>query len=123
MRYLTERKRAEGLGASGEGTGHHWYMTVTSVTLAFLVPTFVLVFGRALGGTRAEVLEIFARPVPAILTALVLFVAMQHFWRGAQMMVSDYWRGSLRKGLIMLAIGLAYLVMVTGLYALARIAL
>jgi succinate dehydrogenase / fumarate reductase membrane anchor subunit len=123
MRYLTERKRAEGLGASGEGTHHHWYMTVSSVTLAFLVPTFLIVFGSALGGTRAEVLETFARPVPAILTALVLFVAMQHFRRGAQMMISDYWRGSLRKGLIMLAIGLAYLVMVTGLYALARIAL
>jgi hypothetical protein len=38
------------------------------------------------------------------------------------MLVSDYWRGSLYKGLLMLAIGLAYLVMATGLYALVRIA-
>jgi succinate dehydrogenase / fumarate reductase membrane anchor subunit len=122
MRYLTDRKRAEGRGASGRGTDHHWYMTVSAVTLAFLVPTFIVVFGRALGGSRAEVLDTFSQPLPAILTGLVLFVAMQHFWRGAQMLVSDYWRGSLYKGLLMLAIGMAYLVMATGLYALVRIA-
>ena len=37
MRYLTARKRAEGKGASHTGTEHHWYMTVSSVALAFLV--------------------------------------------------------------------------------------
>lgn len=123
MRYLTDRKRAEGKGASGTGTEHHWYMTVTSVTLACLIPTFIILFGRALGGTRAEVIEVFSSPFMAILTALVLVVGMNHFWRGAYMLVTDYWRGSLRKSLLLLAIGLAYLVMAVGLYALARIAL
>ena len=43
MRYLTARKRAEGKGASHTGTEHHWYMTVSAVGLAFLVPLFVFV--------------------------------------------------------------------------------
>jgi succinate dehydrogenase / fumarate reductase membrane anchor subunit len=123
MRYLTPRKRAEGKGASGGGTAEHWYMTVTSVVLAFLVPGFIIVFGRALGSPRDEVLATFAKPWVAILTGLVLVVAMQHFWRGAQVMISDYWRGSLRKGLVILAISLAYLVIALGIFALARIAL
>ncbi len=72
-------------------------------------------FGRALGGTRAEVLASFHRPFVVILTGLMLFVSMNHFWRGAQMMIADYWHGSMRKGLIILAISLAYLVMATGL--------
>jgi succinate dehydrogenase / fumarate reductase membrane anchor subunit len=123
MRYLTDRKRAEGKGASGTGTEHHWYMTVSAVALACMVPSFIILFGRALGRSRPEVLETFASPVAAILTALVLVVSMLHFWRGAHNMILDYWRGSMRYGLIMLAISLAYLVMAVGLYALARIAL
>ena len=124
MRYLTDRKRAEGKGASGRGTDHHWYMTVSAVTLAFLVPTFHLrLWPRPGRHPRRGAAHLLAARSPAILTGLVLFVAMQHFWRGAQMLVSDYWRGSLYKSLLMLAIGLGYLVMATGLYALVRIAL
>ena len=49
MRYLTDRKRAEGRGASGRGTEHHWYMQATAVVLAFMVPWFMYFFGVALG--------------------------------------------------------------------------
>ncbi|KPP87435.1 MAG: succinate dehydrogenase, hydrophobic membrane anchor protein [Rhodobacteraceae bacterium HLUCCO07] len=123
MRYLTDRKRAEGKGAAHTGTEHHWYMTVSSVGLAFLVPTFLIVFGSALGGTREEVLATFARPFPAILTALTLLVGMMHFKNGAKMMIEDYWQGTLRKALIMLVVGLSWTIIATGLYALAKIAL
>lgn len=123
MRYMTDRKRAEGKGAAHTGTEHHWYMTVSSVGLAFLVPTFLIVFGSALGGTREEVLATFARPFPAILTALTLLVGMMHFKNGAKMMIEDYWQGTLRKALIMLVVGLSWTIIATGLYALAKIAL
>ena len=56
MRYMTARKRAEGLGAAGSGTDHHWYMKVSSVGLAIVMPIFLVAFGRAVGGDRAEVL-------------------------------------------------------------------
>jgi succinate dehydrogenase / fumarate reductase membrane anchor subunit len=123
MRYLTARKRAEGKGASGTGTEHHWKMSVSAVALAFMIPTFVVIVGRAIGQSHDAVLAIFANPFVAILTGLTLFVSMMHFKGGAQTMIEDYWGGSLRKGLIMLAIGLAWAVTATGLFALAKIAL
>lgn len=123
MRYLTDRKRAVGKGAAGTGTEHHWFMTVSAVGLAILIPTFVYVFGSALGGTREEVLATFSRPFPAILTGLVLVAGMLHFARGAQMMIEDYTRGSTKKVLVIAATLLSYTVMATGLFALARIAL
>ncbi|MEO6298864.1 MAG: succinate dehydrogenase, hydrophobic membrane anchor protein [Paracoccaceae bacterium] len=123
MRYLTDRKRAEGRGASHTGTEHHWSMQVSSVALAFMVPTWIYMFGHALGGTRPEVLAAFARPFPAILTALVLVVSMRHFAKGATMMIEDYTHGSTRKIAVMFATSLASVIAATGLYALIRIAL
>lgn len=123
MRYLTDRKRAEGRGAAGSGTEHHWAMTVSSVGLALLVPVWLYIFGSALGGTHDAVLAVFARPFPAILTALVLVVGMRHFAMGATMMIEDYARGTIRKALIIGVISLSWAVAATGLFALARIAL
>ncbi|GHE01690.1 succinate dehydrogenase [Defluviimonas sp. 20V17] len=123
MRYLTDRKRAERKGASGTGTEHHWYMSVSAVALAFLIPTFLYVFGHALGQGRAEVVATFGHPFGAILTGLVLFVSMQHFAKGAQMMIEDYTQGSWRRGLVMLVYSLAYVITATGLYALVKMAM
>ena len=123
MRYITDRKRAEGRGASHTGTEHHWSMQVSAVALAFLVPTWIYVFGRALGGSRAEVLDTFARPFPAILTGILLVVAMRHFAKGATMMIEDYAHGFARKVAVMFVTSLAGLIAATGLYALVRMAL
>jgi succinate dehydrogenase / fumarate reductase, membrane anchor subunit len=123
MRYLTARKRAEGKGASHTGTEHHWYMTVSAVGLAFLIPAFVYIFGSALGGSYEEVIATFSRPVPAILTAMTLVLGMRHFAKGAQMMIEDYAQGTARKLAIMVVIGLSYVLIAVGLFALAKIAL
>ncbi len=122
MRYLTDRKRAEGRGASHTGTEHHWSMQVSAVALAFMVPTWVYVFGHALGQSREVVVATFARPFPAILTALVLVVAMRHFAKGATMMIEDYTHGSTRKAAVMFVTSLAAVIAAVGLYALIRIA-
>ena len=123
MRYITDRKRAVGRGAAHAGTEHHWSMQVSAVALAVMVPTWLYIFGHALGGSRAEVLVTFARPFPAILTGLVLVVAMRHFARGATMMIEDYAHGSARKVAVMFVTSLAGVIAATGLYALVRIAL
>jgi len=120
MRYLTDRKRAVGKGASGSGTEHFWWMTMSSVALAFLVPTFIFVFGSAIGGTQEEVIAHFARPFPAILTGLVTLVGMRHFAKGAQVMLEDYTQGSLRKGLVIFVYSLSYVITALVLYALAK---
>jgi len=122
MRYLTDRKRAEGRGAAHSGTAHHWYMQVSAFGLALIVPTFLFIFGRALGSSHAEVLEVFSRPVPAIVTALMLIVGMQHFRKGMQTVLEDYTKKSTRKALLMISATLSYGLAATGLFALAKIA-
>ena len=123
MRYLTDRKRAVGKGSAHAGTEHHWHMTASAVVLAFLVPTWIWVFGHAIGGTRAEVIATFSRPFPAILTALVLIVGMRHFAKGAAGAIEDYLRGSARKSALIAVASLATLIAATGLWALVRILL
>ena len=123
MRYLTARKRAIGKGAAGTGTEHHWYMTVSAVGLALIVPTFLYVLGSTLGGSREEVLATFSHPAIAILAGLVLFVGLEHFRKGAKTMLEDYSRGTTLKILIISVTVLTYGLTATGLFALAKIAL
>ena len=65
MRYLTSRKRVSGKGSAHTGTEHHWSMTLSSVALAFMIPTWVYLFGSALGGDRDAVVAAFPKdPFP-----------------------------------------------------------
>lgn len=123
MRYLTARKRAEGKGASGTGTEHFWYMKMSGVGLALVIPVFLVGFGRAVGGTREEVLAAFSHPFMAILTGLVIFFGLRHFASGAQTMIEDYAHGSTRRALVIFTTILCYWLIATGLFALAKIAL
>lgn len=122
MRYLTDRKRATGTGASRSGTHHHWAMQLSSVALAGMVPVWVFIFGRALGQSRDVVVETFSRPFPAILTVLLLVVAMRHFIMGASMMVEDYTKGFARKAAIFIIHALGWGIGATGIFAIARMA-
>jgi len=123
MRFLTDRKRAVGLGSAKTGTAHFWAMKVSSVALLLLVPLFVFTFGPMLGEPHEEVVAYFARPFPAIVAALTLVVGFMHFKDGVQVLIEDYVHGTMQKVLIILMICLCYAAAPTGLFALARIAL
>ncbi len=123
MRYLTDRKRATGRGASGTGTEHHWYMQISAFGLALIVPTFLVIFGRALGSSHEEAVALFSHPFVAVIAGLTLFVGLQHFRKGAQMMIEDYTKKSTRKVLVMSVTALSYGLTATGLFALAKLAL
>ncbi|MBN2906620.1 MAG: succinate dehydrogenase, hydrophobic membrane anchor protein [Rhodobacteraceae bacterium] len=123
MRYLTDRKRAVGLGASRTGTEHHWSTIVSAVALVGLIPAFVVIVGRALGTSHDEVLATFSRPFPAIVALLTIGVGLMHFRSGAQIMIEDYSRGLIRKVLIIAVTCISYSAMVAGLYAVIRIAI
>ena len=123
MQFITDRKRAEGRGSAHSGTAHHLYMQVSAVGLALIVPTFLYIFGSALGGGHEEVLATFARPVPAIVAALVLVVGLQHFRKGMQVVFEDYTWHSTRKVGIMVTTVLSYGLTATGLFALVKMAL
>ncbi|NOC93470.1 succinate dehydrogenase, hydrophobic membrane anchor protein [Ruegeria sp. HKCCD6604] len=123
MRYLTDRKRAAGLGSAKSGTAHFWAMKVSSVALLILVPLFVFTFGPVLGQPFDVVLEYYSRPFPAIVAALTLAVGFKHFADGAQVMLEDYVHGTLKKVLIILVTCLSYGAAAAGIFAIARIAL
>ncbi|MEE9387289.1 MAG: succinate dehydrogenase, hydrophobic membrane anchor protein [Paracoccaceae bacterium] len=122
MSYLTDRKRATGMGSAKTGTAHHWGMTVSACMLLVLVPLFIFTFGSMLGEDQATVVAYYARPFPAIIAATTIIIGMLHFKNGVQIMIEDYVHGLARKVLIIGMIGVSYAIMATGLYGLAKIA-
>ncbi len=123
MRYLTDRKRATGMGSAKSGTAHFWAMKVSAVALLILIPLFVFTFGPMLGKPHAEVLDYFSRPFPAIVAALTFAVTMKHFKDGVQVLIEDYVHGVAEKISIVVMICVCYAIAATGLFAIARIAL
>lgn len=123
MRYLTDRKRAVGLGSAKSGVHHFWMMKVSSVALLILIPLFVFTFGPMLGEPHADVVAYFERPFPALVAALTMIVGFKHFNDGVRVMIEDYVHGGMQKYIIILMTCLSYGLMATGLFAIAKIAL
>ena len=123
MRYLTDRKRATGLGSAKTGTAHFWAMKVSSAALLVLVPLFVCMLGRVIGESYQDVIAHFARPGPALIVALTLIVGLEHFKSGAQVLIEDYVHGTAQKIWIIAVICMSYALMATGLFAIAKMAL
>lgn len=123
MNFMTDRKRAEGLGSGSEGTQHHWKMMVTSMCLVILVPLFVFTWGNILGGTREEVMAAFSRPFPVLVTALGLLVGLYHINMEVDEAVEDYVHGMARKLTLVAVKALTYTLMAIAVFALLKLAL
>ncbi|MEM9049515.1 MAG: succinate dehydrogenase, hydrophobic membrane anchor protein [Pseudomonadota bacterium] len=123
MAFVTDRKRAVGLGSAKSGTEHFWSMQVSSVALALLCPIFLFTFGPMLGEPYEAVTAYFARPFPAIVAGLTLLVGFMHFKNGVQVLIEDYVHGAARKFALIGMICLCYSAAATGLFAIARLAL
>ncbi len=123
MAYMTDLKRAVGMGSAREGTEHHWSMTKSSVALLILTPLFVFTFGPMLGRPHEEVVAYYAQPFPAIVAGLMIVVGFMHFKNGVQALIEDYVHGLARKIAIILMICLSYGAAATGVFAIAKIAL
>ncbi|WCR12142.1 succinate dehydrogenase, hydrophobic membrane anchor protein [Paracoccus stylophorae] len=122
MRFITPRKAAAGLGSAHSGTMHHWAMTVTACALILLTPAFLLVVGSAIGLPREAVVVYFGRPYPGIVTALFVIVGMVHFIKGTRIMIDDYFRGTARKGAIIISVIFGWAVIAVAVFALAKMA-
>ncbi len=123
MDYVTDRKRVDGLGASGGGTTHHWHQTLLSVALVVLVPLFLFTFGPVVGEPYVEVLAYYAQPIPALIALMTLTVSWVHFAKGVQTLIEDYVSGFARKAAIVATTCLSYAAALACVYALARLAL
>lgn len=123
MAFMTDRKRAAGLGSAKEGTHHYWKMQVSSMGLLILIPLFIFTFGPQLGKSYDEVIAHFARPYPALITGATIWLGMMHFKNGVQVMLEDYTQGAMRKWLIIGSICVSYAIAATGVFAVLRLAL
>ncbi|WP_298860406.1 succinate dehydrogenase, hydrophobic membrane anchor protein [uncultured Sulfitobacter sp.] len=123
MAFMTDRKRAMGLGSAKSGTAHHWSMTISSVALLILLPLFVFTFGAALGGTYEEIVAYYSRPFPAIIAALTILVTFKHFNDGVQTLLEDYVHGLAQKVSIVVMTCISYGAAAVGIFAIAKLAL
>jgi succinate dehydrogenase / fumarate reductase membrane anchor subunit len=123
MAILTDRKRAEGMGAAGHAAAHHWQTTVGAVLLLVLIPLFIFTFGQALGLPADQAAAYYARPFPALVAALTFLVGMIHFRSGVQVMLEDYVHGLTRRLLILAMTALAWLLAAIVIFSVLRIAL
>ncbi len=123
MRYLTDRKRAVGLGAGGSGTEQHWQMMVRSMLMGILAPLFIFTLACGMGGTRAEVVAYFSQPFPAIVMALALIVGLIQLKCEAQEAIEDYVHGVAEKLTLVAVSALCYTMIAAGLFALVKLAL
>lgn len=123
QRYLTDRKRAEGLGSGRHGTHHHWQMMMTSLALVVVVPVFIITFLMGFGGTHAEVVAFFGRPIPALIVALSLIVTVLHVTSETVVAIEDYVHGTRGKIAIIGITWFSYALIAAGLLAVARLAL
>ena len=123
MAFMTDRKRAMGLGSAKSGTAHHWSMTISSVALLILLPLFIFTFGAALGGTYEEIVAYYSHPFPAIIAALTILVTFKHFNDGVQTLLEDYVHGLAQKVSIVVMTCISYGAAAVGIFAIARLAL
>ena len=123
MAFLTDRKRATGLGSAKSGTQHHWLMMVTSVALVPLSLLFLFTFGPILGEDFETVRAYYARPWPSLVALLFLTVGWYHFRHGVQVLIEDYTQGMTRKALIIGMICVSWAALAASALAIFRLAL
>lgn len=123
MQYLTDRKRAQGLGAGKTGTRTHWNTMVRAMILTVLVPVFIFTLGAGIGGSHAEVVAYFSQPFPVIVVALTLIVGLHQLMYEAQETIEDYVHGVAEKITLVAMWAFGYTLMAAGLFALVRLAL
>ena len=123
MAFLTDRKRATGMGSAKSGTLHHWHMIVSSVALVGLIPCFVFTFGSIYGAPYEEVVAYYQRPFPSLVALLTFAVGFIHFRGGVQTLIEDYVHGFAGRALMIAMICLSYTAMAAGILAVVRLAL
>ena len=82
--------RVLGLGSARDGTGHWWTQRVTAVALLLLGSWFVVALLRIDGLTYLEVIRFVARPLNAVLLALLAITLSWHSFLGVQVVIEDY---------------------------------
>lgn len=82
--------RARGLGAARAGSGHWWAQRLTSLALVPLSLWFLASAIGLEGGTRADVAEWLAHPLPMAAAIALVIATFYHLVLGVQVIIEDY---------------------------------
>lgn len=120
----TPLARARGLGSAKSGTSHFWWVRVTAVVLALLVPWLVGLLVSMIGADLESVRETIARPWNAILLSLFAIATFWHTKLGVQVIIEDYVHARAVEVILQFLVTVACaLGALASLYAIGRIAL
>lgn len=123
MGFRTDLQRVQGLGSSGDGVVHWWSQRLTAVAMVPLTVAFLFPFVQSLGGTWAEVREVYSHPFNAVVAILFLAVGLLHLQQGVQVVVEDYVHDKpLRTAMLVANALLTLAFAATGIFAVAKIA-
>jgi succinate dehydrogenase / fumarate reductase membrane anchor subunit len=122
MAYLTDRKRAKGLGSAKSGTAHFWEQRLSAIALLVLTPLFVLPLAYNLGDSYAGVRAAYAHPVNAIVGVAFFITAFLHFFQGVTVVIEDYVHGRWEIVLIITMRLVSALFALIGAFAILKIA-
>ena len=124
MRYLTDRKRAEGLGAAKSGTEHFIHQRLTATALVFLGIWFLCLVVSLVGADYVTAVETISRPWNAVLLVGFLVAMFWHAQLGLQVVLEDYIHNSLLALALQVSVKfVAVLGAIISIFAVARIVL
>ncbi len=124
MRYLTDRKRVEGLGVAHDGVQHFTLQRITAIALLPLAILFVLPFARSLGTDYTQVITTYAQPFNAVIAILFFLTAFTHLRLGLQVVIEDYVHSKGLLATLLIANSLfCWLMTAFGIFAVLKIAL
>lgn len=116
--------RVRGLGAAKEGTHHWWAQRLTALALIPLTIWFVISVICMAGASHAEAAAWIGSLWPAALLILTIAMTFHHGQLGLQVVIEDYVHNEALKIASILAVkGLALLLSVVAIAAIARIAI
>lgn len=124
MSFKTPKSRVIGLGSAKDGVHHWWTQRVTAVALIPLAILAIFPLAGAIGGGYEEVRETYANPFNAIIMMLFIAVTFRHLALGLQVVIEDYVPNhGARAGLLLATVLLCGLFGLTGVFAVAKIAI
>ncbi|RMD46760.1 MAG: succinate dehydrogenase, hydrophobic membrane anchor protein [Alphaproteobacteria bacterium] len=124
MRFITDRKRAEGLGSARRGVEHWWEQRVSAVTLAILAPLFVLPFAYHVGDGYEEAIRAYSHPVNALIAIAFITTMFLHLYQGLQVIIEDYVHDRFWEVVLLIAARLGCALFgITGVFAILKIAI
>lgn len=115
--------QARGLGSARRGTGAWRAERLTAIALVPLTLWLVASLVALAGADRAAFVAWLGKPLPALLTILLLILAFRHTALGLQVVIEDYVHSSAKIPLLVLNHLLCFVICVAGVLSTLIIAL